>query len=207
MLFSIPQYCQSFQPLLGIWKISHGGFICSSQRINDVEHLFVCLLTISVLSFVKYVLIFYLNCLLLLSYIKVPCTFAHVLSNTYFANIFPHAWLFIPFFTSFYKNKSSTFWWNLIYNFLYDLSFFVLLKKSFPNPSFKNFSFFVVVLFIFIEVWLRYNSVLITAVQQSDSVIHTYIRFQTLFHYGLSQDIEYTSCATQWNSVVYPSCI
>ena len=38
-----------------------------------------------------------------------------------------------------------------------------------------------------------YNVVLISAVQQSDSVIHTYILFHILFHYGLSQDIEYSS--------------
>ena len=34
---------------------------------------------------------------------------------------------------------------------------------------------------------------LISAVQQSDSVIHIYILFHILFHYGLSQDIEYSS--------------
>ena len=33
----------------------------------------------------------------------------------------------------------------------------------------------------------------ISAVQQSDSVIHMYILFHTLFHYVLSQDIEYSS--------------
>ena len=44
---------------------------------------------------------------------------------------------------------------------------------------------------------------LITAVQQSDSVIHTYILFHFLFHYGLSQDIEYSSlCYT-----VEPCCL
>ena len=34
---------------------------------------------------------------------------------------------------------------------------------------------------------------LITAVQQSDSVIKIYILFHIHFHYGLSQDIEYSS--------------
>ena len=34
---------------------------------------------------------------------------------------------------------------------------------------------------------------LISAVQQSDSVIHIYILFYILFHYGLSQDVEYSS--------------
>ena len=38
----------------------------------------------------------------------------------------------------------------------------------------------------FIEVELIYNVVLISAVQQSDSVIHIYILFHILFHYGLS---------------------
>ena len=44
---------------------------------------------------------------------------------------------------------------------------------------------------------LNYNVVFITATQENDSVIHTYIFFHTLFHYGLSQDIEYSSlCCT-----------
>ena len=41
----------------------------------------------------------------------------------------------------------------------------------------------------FIEVQLIYSVVLISAVQQSDSVIHIYIYI--LFHYGLSQDTEF----------------
>ena len=51
-------------------------------------------------------------------------------------------------------------------------------------------------IFNFIEVWLIYYVVLTSAVQQSDSVIYVcvciYI-FHNLFHYGLSQDIEYSS--------------
>ena len=35
--------------------------------------------------------------MLLLSCRKVPCSFVCTLSDTYFANIFPHSWLFIPF--------------------------------------------------------------------------------------------------------------
>ena len=42
--------------------------------------------------------------------------------------------------------------------------------------------------FNFIEVGLIYNVVLISSVQQSDSVIQTHI----LFHYSLSQDIEHS---------------
>ena len=56
---------------------------------------------------------------------------------------------------------------------------------------------------------------LISAAQQSDSVIHTYIYIyiyihilsHILFHYGLLQYIEYTSCATQKDLVVYPMSI
>ena len=44
---------------------------------------------------------------------------------------------------------------------------------------------------------------LIAAVRPSDSVIHIYILFHILFHYGLSQDIEYSSlCYT-----VGPCCL
>ena len=44
-----------------------------------------------------------------------------------------------------------------------------------------------------------YNVMLISPVQQSDSVItHIYVFFfNFIFHYGLSQDIEYSSCAIQ----------
>ena len=45
----------------------------------------------------------------------------------------------------------------------------------------------------FTEIQLIYNVVLISAVQQSDSVIYIYILFHILFHYGSSQDIEYNS--------------
>ena len=45
---------------------------------------------------------------------------------------------------------------------------------------------------------------LISAEQQSDSVTHMYILFYILFHYGLTQDVEYSSCASWWDLVVYP---
>ena len=46
----------------------------------------------------------------------------------------------------------------------------------------------------FFEVWLINNVVLISAIQQSDSVIHTHVLFLCiLFHYGLSPDIECSS--------------
>ena len=44
-----------------------------------------------------------------------------------------------------------------------------------------------------IEVQLIYNIALISAVEQSDSVLHIYTLFHILFHYDLSQDIEYSS--------------
>ena len=56
----------------------------------------------------------------------------------------------------------------------------------------------------FIEVQLIYNVVLISAVQQSDSVIHIHtFFFNIVFHYGLSQGIGYSSlCYT-----VEPGCL
>ena len=38
-----------------------------------------------------------------------------------------------------------------------------------------------------------YNVVLVSGVEQSDSVIYIHILFHILFHYGLLQDIEYSS--------------
>ena len=59
-----------------------------------------------------------------------------------------------------------------------------LLKR----PSFLHFIFF------FIEIQLIYNVVLVSSVQQRDSVIHIYIYtfFYILFHYKLLQDIQYS---------------
>ena len=45
-------------------------------------------------------------------------------------------------------------------------------------------------------MYLTYNAVLISTVQQNDSVIYIlyiYILCHILFHYGLSQDIKYSS--------------
>ena len=47
-------------------------------------------------------------------------------------------------------------------------------------------------LFIFIDAQLIYN-VLVSAVQQGDSVIHTIHFFGILFHHGFSEDTEYSS--------------
>ena len=46
---------------------------------------------------------------------------------------------------------------------------------------------------VFIEIELIYNVVLVSGVQQSDSVIHISILLNILFHYGLLQDIECSS--------------
>ena len=59
--------------------------------------------------------------------------------------------------------------------------------------------------FFLIDVELIYNVVLVSGVQQSESVIHIclYILFQILFHYRLLQDIDYSSlCYT-----VGPCCL
>ena len=68
----------------------------------------------------------------------------------------------------------------------------ILLKKIF-NTKQKNRnaanSFF-----LWKYHWLAMLFVLISAIQQDDSVIHIYaFFFVVLFHYGLSQDIEYSS--------------
>ena len=56
--------------------------------------------------------------------------------------------------------------------------------------------------YFFIEVQLTYNVVLVSGVEQSNSVyvcvcvcvcIHTYILFYIIFHYGLLQETEYSS--------------
>ena len=49
-------------------------------------------------------------------------------------------------------------------------------------------------IFFFNEVQLIYKLVLVSGVQQSDSVTHVYTHFffHILFHYGLLYDIEYT---------------
>ena len=77
--------------------------------------------------------------------------------------------------------------------------------RLYPLDVVKLSSFFF---FNFIEVQLMYSVVLTSAVQPSGSVIHTYIPFRVLFHYGLSQDIEDSSlCHTVQDLIVYTSCI
>ena len=71
--------------------------------------------------------------------------------------------------------------------------FFFLL---YPLPV---FFYFVAVHFLKIEVYLLYNIVFVSGVQQSDSIIFLKI----IFHYRLLQDIEYSSlCCT-----VNPCCL
>ena len=45
---------------------------------------------------------------------------------------------------------------------------------------------------------------LISVVQQSDSVVHIYILLHILFHYGLSPDIEYSSLWYQAEKAMAP---
>jgi len=45
----------------------------------------------------------------------------------------------------------------------------------------------------FLKLKLIYNVVLTSAIQQNDSIIHTYILLNIIFHYSLSQDTEYSS--------------
>ena len=77
-----------------------------------------------------------------------------------------------------------------------------------------SFLFAYLFILIFIGVQLIYNVVLVSGVQQSDSVmyikcmyIYVYIGFQILFHYKLLQDTEYGSlCYTVglcWLSILY----
>ena len=65
--------------------------------------------------------------------------------------------------------------------------------EEMQDIRFRAPGFVMYTLFYFVEVQLIYNVVLITAVQQSDLVVHTYIFLHILFHYGLSQDVEYSS--------------
>ena len=62
--------------------------------------------------------------------------------------------------------------------------------------------------FFLIDVQLIYNVVLVSAVQQSNSVIriyvYIYILFYILFHYGLSQDIEYSFLCYRVGPYYYP---
>ena len=78
-----------------------------------------------------------------------------------------------------------------------------LSSLKYGTKSLKNILFYI-------GVQLINNFVLVSGVQLSDSVIHThthtYILFNIHFHYGLSQDIKYSSlCYTGgpcWLSVL-----
>lgn len=59
---------------------------------------------------------------------------------------------------------------------------------------------------VFIEVWLIYNAVFISAVQQFDSVVHTrtfFLIFLSTMVYARILNV--VPCATQQDLVVYPS--
>ena len=63
--------------------------------------------------------------------------------------------------------------------------------------------------FFLFEYKLIYNVVLVSDVQQSDSLMHIYmyiyIPFHILFHYSLAQDTEYSSLC--YTVAQYPCCL
>jgi len=71
----------------------------------------------------------------------------------------------------------------LILAFLVDMQWYFNAVLFHYGFGFHYLFITLPVLFIFIEVSLIYNIVLVSAVQQSDSVIYTF--FQILFHYRL----------------------
>ena len=83
------------------------------------------------------------------------------------------------------------------------LPFKIFLWLSQDAPGFRSLS----LSFFFIGVELIYNVMLVSGVQQSDSVIHTYILFQILFPYRLLWVIEYSSLCYVvgpcWLSILY----
>ena len=67
-----------------------------------------------------------------------------------------------------------------------------------PEVTFIFFNVFPLISFIYVDICLTYNVVLVSNVQHSDSVIHThiqilYILFQILSYYRSLQDIVYSS--------------
>ena len=73
------------------------------------------------------------------------------------------------------------------------LNLFYKKKKSLSLETSENDTF-TIFKFIFIDILWIYNVLLISTVQQNDSVIHVYLLFfYILFHFGLSQDTEYSS--------------
>ena len=101
------------------------------------------------------------------------------------------------------------------YNFcFYKLVFFFFLfvfMYSIPlsfidSHHFSSLCCSVYGILYFIDLSLIYNVLLISAKQQNDAIIHTY-SFNILFHYGLLQDIEYTSLRYTVGACSFPSCI
>ena len=68
--------------------------------------------------------------------------------------------------------------------------FWLILSKIFIHSKENNLKFFLIFIF-FIKVQLIYNVVPVSAVWQSDSYMHSLKNI--LFHYGLFQEIEYSS--------------
>ena len=66
--------------------------------------------------------------------------------------------------------------------------------------SYYLFGIHFLFLIYFIEVELIYNTVLVSGVEQSDSVLYVWILFQIIFHCRLLHNIEYSSLCYTGNS-------
>ena len=88
---------------------------------------------------------------------------------------------------------------------VHSMEYYSTLKRKeilTPATTWINLLFFL--FFKKFEVELTYN---VSAVQQSDSVVHIYTFYLYSFPYGLSQDIEYSSLCCTVGPVVYPFSI
>ena len=68
------------------------------------------------------------------------------------------------------------------------------VKQISPDHH-NNITFFFLLVFVFIEILLIYNIVLVSGIQCKLIQLYTciYTLFQILFHYRLSQNVEYSS--------------
>ena len=91
---------------------------------------------------------------------------------------------------------------------------FLILRSSLYHDFFFCELLCSVLFYFLIDVQVTYRVVLVSSVQQSDSVlynihiciyIHTHILFPHFFHYALLQYIQYivVPCAKQYGLIVY----